>query len=50
MSARRRIFNTGAVWGCGRATARLFSWKRWYLAIVDLHMNGLESVKDEIGL
>ena len=49
MGKRKCIFITGAASGIGRATAHLFARKGWYPGIVDLNMEGLQSLAEEIG-
>lgn len=46
---RKSIFVTGAASGMGRATARLFAKNSWYVGIVDMNEQGLESLASEIG-
>jgi NAD(P)-dependent dehydrogenase (short-subunit alcohol dehydrogenase family) len=46
---RKSIFITGAASGMGRATARLFAKKGWYIGAVDVNKEGLDSLCREIG-
>ena len=46
---RKSIFVTGAASGMGRATARLFARKGWYVGIYDVNEEGLEALASEIG-
>jgi NAD(P)-dependent dehydrogenase (short-subunit alcohol dehydrogenase family) len=46
---RKAIFITGAAGGIGRATARLFSSKGWFVGIYDVNQQGLEALASEIG-
>ena len=46
---RKAIFITGAASGIGRATARLFSSKGWFVGIHDVNERGLEALASEIG-
>jgi NAD(P)-dependent dehydrogenase (short-subunit alcohol dehydrogenase family) len=48
-SERRSIFVTGAASGMGRATARLFAKKGWFVGIYDINEKGLETLALEIG-
>ncbi len=49
MSAdRKSIFITGAASGMGRATARLFAQKGWFVGIYDVNEQGLEALASEI--
>ncbi|MBI1262641.1 MAG: SDR family oxidoreductase [Rhizobiales bacterium] len=43
------IFITGAASGIGRATARLFHEKGWFVGAFDLNAEGLASLEQEIG-
>lgn len=47
--ARKTIFITGAASGIGRATAKLFSSKGWFVGISDVNEQGLEALASEIG-
>jgi NAD(P)-dependent dehydrogenase (short-subunit alcohol dehydrogenase family) len=47
MSQRRCIFITGGASGIGRATARLFSERGWFVGIADVNVAGME---DTLGL
>lgn len=49
MSGKNNIFITGAASGIGRETARLFAEKGWYVGIVDMNEEGLETLETEIG-
>ncbi len=49
MNNQNSIFITGAASGIGRETARLFANKGWYVGIVDLNEQGLNSLEVEIG-
>lgn len=46
---RRSIFITGAASGMGRATARLFFRKGWFVGICDVNKQALEMLAAEIG-
>ncbi|MDP6469700.1 MAG: SDR family oxidoreductase [Pseudomonadales bacterium] len=46
---RKSIFITGAASGMGRATAKLFAEKGWYVGGFDVNEAGLESLADELG-
>jgi NAD(P)-dependent dehydrogenase (short-subunit alcohol dehydrogenase family) len=46
---RRSIFITGAASGMGRATARLFARKGWFVGIYDVNEQGIEILASEIG-
>jgi NAD(P)-dependent dehydrogenase (short-subunit alcohol dehydrogenase family) len=46
---RRCIFITGAASGIGRATARLFCERRWFVGAFDLDEEGLASLEQELG-
>ena len=46
---RRSIFITGAASGMGRATARLFASRGWFVGIYDVNEEGLEALASEIG-
>ncbi len=46
---RKTIFITGAASGMGRATARLFAKKGWFVGIYDVNEQGLEALASEIG-
>jgi NAD(P)-dependent dehydrogenase (short-subunit alcohol dehydrogenase family) len=48
-SERQAIFITGAACGMGRATARLFSEKGWFVGIYDVDEQGLEALEAELG-
>ena len=48
-SERKSIFVTGAASGMGRATARLFARKGWFVGIYDINEKGLETLASEIG-
>ncbi len=47
--ARQCIFITGAGSGIGRATAKLFAAKGWFVGAYDVDTAGLESLQSEIG-
>ncbi len=47
---QKSIFITGAASGIGRATARLFAKKGWYVGLNDVNEQGLETLASEIGL
>lgn len=47
MAERRCIFITGGASGIGRATARLFAERGWFVAIADVNVPGME---DTLGL
>lgn len=46
---RKSIFITGAASGMGRATAKLFHAKGWFVGAVDVNDEGLKSLEQEIG-
>lgn len=46
---RKSIFITGAAAGMGRATARLFAEKGWFVGICDVNEKGLETLASELG-
>ena len=46
---RQTIFITGAASGMGRATAKLFSEKGWFVGAYDVNRDGLESLEKELG-
>jgi NAD(P)-dependent dehydrogenase (short-subunit alcohol dehydrogenase family) len=48
-NGRKSIFVTGAASGMGRATARLFREKGWYVGAFDVNAEGLEALKAELG-
>jgi NAD(P)-dependent dehydrogenase (short-subunit alcohol dehydrogenase family) len=43
------IFITGAASGIGRATAKLFAERGWFVGAVDLNEEGLRSLQEELG-
>ena len=43
------IFITGAASGIGRATAKLFAERGWFVGAADLNEEGLQSLQEEIG-
>lgn len=46
---RKSIFITGAASGMGRATAKLFGERGWFVGAYDIDEAGLGSLRDEIG-
>ena len=46
---RKSIFITGAASGMGRETARLFHEKGWFVGGYDVNVEGLDSLKAELG-
>jgi NAD(P)-dependent dehydrogenase (short-subunit alcohol dehydrogenase family) len=46
---RQSIFVTGGASGIGRATARLFSERGWFVGSYDVDEEGLESLERELG-
>ncbi len=46
---RKSIFITGAASGIGRATAVLFAERGWYVSVVDVNEEGLNSLSAELG-
>ncbi len=49
MGNKKSIVVTGAASGIGRETALLFASKGWFVGIFDVNMEGLESLRAEIG-
>ncbi len=49
MNGMKSIVITGAASGIGRATARLFAEKGWYVGLYDIDMEKLEGLAREIG-
>ncbi len=47
--AKQTIFITGAASGIGRATAKLFAERGWFVGAADLDADGLASLQGEIG-
>jgi len=51
MSGNRRcIFITGAANGMGRATAKLFADRDWFVGACDVDEEGLETLQEELGI
>lgn len=48
-SGRKSIFITGAGSGMGRATAKLFAGKGWFVGATDINLEGLQTLEQEIG-
>lgn len=46
---RKSIFITGAASGMGRETARLFAGHGWFVGCYDVNVDGLATLKDELG-
>jgi NAD(P)-dependent dehydrogenase (short-subunit alcohol dehydrogenase family) len=46
---RPSIFITGAATGIGRAAARLFHERGWFVGIADIDLAGLDALADELG-
>jgi NAD(P)-dependent dehydrogenase (short-subunit alcohol dehydrogenase family) len=46
---RKSIFITGAASGIGRATAKLFHSKGWFVGAMDVDTNGLSTLAQELG-
>lgn len=46
---RKSIFITGAASGMGRATARLFASKGWFVGCYDVNAQGLDTLAEELG-
>ena len=46
---RKTVFITGAASGMGRATARLFARKGWFVGICDVNEQGLKALASELG-
>ncbi|MEE8399070.1 MAG: SDR family oxidoreductase [Desulfobacterales bacterium] len=46
---RQFIFITGAASGMGRATAKLFAEKGWFIGAFDVNAAGLETLREELG-
>ena len=46
---RKSIFITGAASGIGRATAKLFSSKDWFVGAMDVDIAGLSTLAQELG-
>ena len=49
MAERRTAFITGAASGIGRATARLFAAKGWFVGAADTNRAGLDALEQELG-
>lgn len=49
MESRHCIFITGAATGIGRATARLFCQRGWFVALADIDAVGLKALGEELG-
>ena len=47
--SRKSIFITGAASGMGRATARLFAGKGWFVGCYDVNAQGLDELAEELG-
>lgn len=47
--ARRAIFITGAASGIGRATARLFASRGWFIGATDIDRTGLDGLEQALG-
>ena len=43
------IFVTGAASGIGRATAKLFASRDWFVGLYDVDVRGVDSLRDELG-
>ncbi len=48
-SVKKAIFITGAASGIGKATARLFAERGWFIGLYDVNQQGLHDVANEIG-
>ena len=48
-SGRKSIFITGAASGIGKATAKLFADRSWFVGLYDVNEAGLAEVEQEIG-
>jgi len=48
-NGRKSIFITGAASGIGRATAKFFYEKGWFVGAYDLNLDGLKTLEQEIG-
>src|SRR6266853_2169607 len=48
-NGRKSIFITGAAYGMGRETARLFGEKGWFVGGYDVNSEGLKSLEVELG-
>ena len=46
---RRNIFITGGASGIGRAVARLFGERGWFVSIADVDVAGMEDTLGQIG-
>ena len=46
---KKCVFITGAANGIGRATARLFAQKGWFVGMADIDLQGLEKLAAELG-
>jgi NAD(P)-dependent dehydrogenase (short-subunit alcohol dehydrogenase family) len=49
MQMSKLVFITGAAGGIGRATARRFASAGWQVAVSDVHPQGLEALRKELG-
>lgn len=48
-NGRKSIFITGAGSGMGRATAKFFANKGWFVGATDINLEGVQSLEQEIG-
>lgn len=46
---RRVLFVTGGASGIGRATAKLFAERGWFVGVVDIDVEGLASLQEKLG-
>lgn len=49
MESRPCVFITGAATGIGRAAARLFCQRGWFVGLADIDVAGLKALSDELG-
>lgn len=49
MASRPSVFVTGAATGIGRATARMFFQRGWFVGIADIDAAGLDTLSEELG-
>ena len=49
VQSRQCVLITGAATGIGRATARLFSGRGWFVGLADIDQGGLDALAGELG-